>query len=135
MKKLQKSLKLPILDNSTKFLEPYLHSVRDLVNIKRIIRIKGYKVPIDNAELIDASLTKYLAAGEYVMAIRTHSNAKSSHKKRSLENILIALAHELAHLKEWEHSIEHFKLELKILSKFTKVMTKLNIKDHSYNKY
>jgi len=43
--------------------------------------------------------------------------------------VLITLAHELAHLKHWEHTPEHFKLQTQILARFAKVLKDLGIKD------
>lgn len=126
---------LPHLDQHTKFFLPYVNSVKDLVNLKKLTRIKGFKVSLNKSEQIDGQLTRYLSDNTHVLTIRTHTITNGEYRKRTLEAMLFTLAHELAHLKEWDHCVEHYALQLKILNRFTKVLKKQNITNTATCKY
>jgi len=121
------------------WLEPFFLKAKGLVPIQKITKIRGFSVPLDKIECIDGQMTKYLPGGPIVITLRTHNqlhranqngtNTAYRHKRRMICDMLLTLAHELAHLKHWEHTPEHWELECKIVRRFISELKRQGIKD------
>jgi len=124
------------LTKDVAFLKPFLKGVRSLVPLRKVTLIRGYRVAKGLNELSYASIIRK-SKNDYRINLQTQfliDNGKKHHYM-TLEKILINLAHELAHLKGWDHPDYHrpyhFKLQSKIMLHFSKKLSKLKIKDHS----
>lgn len=58
----------------------------------------------------------------------------SAHKMGGLDGVLLTFAHELAHVREWEHTPRHWEWTHKFAAKFTKVLERYEIKDSSQSR-
>lgn len=122
---------------NVKWLKPFVDAVKDSVPTNRIKSIRGYRVPLKLDQDGYAQITQYEGERKYCITLRifdverTPVTRRKKHTKTRCETILISLAHELAHLVYWEHTPEHFDYQARILQKFSKVLEKYKIKDHS----
>lgn len=113
------------------WLRPFVQSASTLVPTQRIVRIQGYKMGYKGQDFTEGTIyTKRSdGGGEALISLATHLfNSKGP---RAYVNILQTLAHELAHLKHWDHSPEHWALESKIALRFARVARSLDIRDVS----
>jgi hypothetical protein len=119
------------LTKNLNFLKPFLVGLR-LVQVSKVSVIRGYRVTTGLNEQQRASIIKY-NNNKYCINLKIQNliDRGTDYKYPTIEQILIDLAHELAHLKEWEHTPKHFKLQAKIMLHFSKVLKELNIMDHS----
>lgn len=120
MTKIQKNLE---------WLRLYLDSVKDLISLKHLTSVKGFKVPLHKQENVHGSILRI--GPWYNITLRTTLNNYNTNKQNNtyIATILETLAHELAHMQNWEHTPEHFLLQAKILSRFAIVLKKQNIND------
>lgn len=126
-------------DRHTHFLKPFIESVSDLVDIERIKKVKGYWVDGNKDERQLAAIHRLGNNKDYYVTIKVkvqkfeilkNGNRKfTCHIPDYLANILSHLAHELAHVKYWEHDYKHFRLEAKIMYRFSKVLKLYKIDD------
>ena len=123
---------------TVKWLEPFFQKAKGLVPLHKVHVVKGFVIPLGKIECIDGQMTKY-EGGKIVITLRTHNqiqranqngtNTSYIHKRRMICDILLTFAHELAHLKEWEHTPEHWELECKIIRRFISELKRRDIKD------
>jgi hypothetical protein len=120
------------------WLEPFFAKAKGLVPIHKVSAIKGFSVPLEKTECVDGQMTKH-EDGYIVITLRTHNqilranqngtNTAYRHKRRMICDVLLVLAHELAHLKYWEHTPEHWELECKIIRRFISELKRRGVKD------
>lgn len=109
---------------------PYLQELGGLnliLPVHRLVSIKGYR---QTKQKLDGSLgTTSALNGWYSITILL----KYAHKKQGqcLEDLLFTLAHELAHLKYWQHTPEHLVLTARILFQFSMTAQRLKAGDTS----
>lgn len=117
---------------NVEWLKPFVKQIGYLAPLSKLQYIRGYKVRKGLNELAWASITKY-SANRYTISLRVESLVKNGrkHKPSTIETTLLSLAHELAHLKHWEHTPEHFKLQARIISRFSLLLKKNRVYDHS----
>ena len=120
------------------WLHPFIKAASDLVPLDRVRMFYGYKVPLNNRSLADASTTKhsdgtFTICLEYLGRVQVKSGKTTfkyvSYSNQFLAEFLNSLAHEMAHLKCWEHTVKHYKLQLKIERRFVSVLKKLKVKN------
>lgn len=119
------------------WLKPFVESSRTLVPLRKLKSIRGYRVTKGKQERSYGSMTNN--NGRYSMALllqRVPKKKSDPYIDATLSGVLECLAHELAHLSHWDHTIEHFTLQCQILLKFCFVLTQEKIhdtsKDYSY---
>jgi predicted metal-dependent hydrolase len=126
-----------ILSKKLEWLRPYLDAAKGLVNTDKLKAITHYTVPISKVKHTEACLIRY-DTKNYKMTITLYDHKrvklpngkfKMTHKRHRLSYILDSLAHELAHLKYFDHRPEHIVLQCKILARMAKVAKKLQITD------
>lgn len=124
------------LTKNVSFLKPFLEGIGSLVPLGNVSVIRGYRVAKRLNERSYASIIRH-SKKNYSVNIQTQflvDNGKN-YSYSTLERILLSLAHELAHLKDWEnpdwHSATHFKLQSKIMLHFAEKLRKTGIKDHN----
>lgn len=105
--------------------KPFVESAQKYVSLGKIKRIRGYEVGEGKIERGFGSLTRN--GNKYTVSLLLFENAEG--KSMVLGIVLEALAHELAHLKYWEHTPKHFALQAEIQVEFSKVAKSLGIKD------
>jgi len=122
---------------NVRWLQPFVESTASLVPLKNLKSIRGYRVPKGKQERAYGSLTD--DSGVYSMALRLQSVPKKKsdpYVDSTLSGVLECLAHELAHLVHWQHTVEHFELQARILLRFCSILTQEKIddtsKDYSY---
>lgn len=119
------------LTKNVEFLKPFLKGLR-LIQLSKVSTIRGYRVGTGLNEQQRASIIRYSNKKYCInLKVRNLTDHNNSYKHPTIEQILIDLAHELAHLKEWEHTPKHFKLQAKIMLHFSNVLKELDITDHS----
>ena len=115
------------------WIRPFLLSVQDIINLERLSWVKGYKVQLNKQDHGYATILRSNNNKVFNINIKTARNLKVNNKKTHcpeyLEIFLLTLAHELAHIHHWEHTPEHFELQVKVLRRFSKVLKQLNVKD------
>lgn len=126
-------------DRHTRFLKPFIESVSDLIPIEHIVKVKGYWVDGNKQEAQHAAIQKLANNKHYIITIKIkaqlfqllpNGNRKFiGHTPDFLASILSHLAHELGHIKHWDHDYKHFRLEAKIMLRFSKVLKELKITD------
>lgn len=119
-------------------LRPFIECADGLIPVRKIKRIRGFKIPLQFMEAVDGALIKDIDS-RYIVTLRTYnirakrigkrSFKQTRHQAAYLENLLHTLAHELAHIRHWEHTPEHFLLMSRIQKRFYKVLKTLNVKD------
>lgn len=117
---------------SLRWLSPFILEASRILSLRQIKTIKAYRVGIKRSTKSDGSI---IGNGRnYVITIRTHSNelvnGKLAQCPIATDAILFTLAHELAHLKEWDHTGDHFRLLSKLLMSFSLVMFRRKTKDY-----
>ena len=118
--------------------DPFIKSVKDLIPLEKLVKVSGYIVPFGKEAINDGSL--YKTGNRYTLQVRLNycrKPTKKAHYERCpLPGILDTLAHELAHIQEWEHSVEHMKLQYRIMQRFANVIKKkYDSKDYYTIKY
>ena len=113
------------------WLKPFVDSTKDLIPLKQLQTVSGFKVTLGKLEQSDGNCLK--CGRYYDITLRTWQQVFSDdkecghpyafkHKRVWLSTLLTALAHELAHLRHWDHDIKHFELQSKILRRFVRVL-------------
>lgn len=139
------ALKQPKFTKELEWLKPFYNEAKGLIpESKNIVRIASYKVPLHKDIMTEASCLKYennrtyninlLSCNHLHMSIDKELKIAYHQRARTVSDILVCFAHELAHVIEWEHTPRHWELEHKIALKFTKVLKKQNYKDTSTRK-
>ena len=82
------------------WLKPFIESVDHLISTDKIKSVKGFRVPFNKEQNVLGRTTKYL--GKYTITLLTYQQRFDEHVPELIENILITLAHELAHLRHWD---------------------------------
>lgn len=119
------------LSKDLKFLMPFIESAKSLVPLHKIKAIKSYKV---NKKRISRTYGATMESRQrYIITLRSAHwvPRDKDYTVETLSMMLDTLAHELAHVKYFDHSYKHFKLQMLILLKFSDILKKLNIKDTS----
>ena len=114
---------------NVKWLEPYYEDSKHLLGPHRLDRVMGFKVSPKKEARTDASII-IQSAGNVTITIRTHSNFKRQSTPRNIGSLLLAFAHELAHLKYWDHCEKHWQLQCYLMQNFTSTMRILGITNH-----
>ena len=109
--------------------ETYVLAASRLVDVSKIEKIVGYalkpgQVPRQAAVCIKSSRSRH------TIRVRLTSD-HDTNKSILVEDALVALAHELAHLVVWEHKPKHLELTARILAKFARVARAQGVKDTS----
>lgn len=127
---------------NVRFLEPYVKAAKGLAPIHKLVVVKGYSVPLDKESLSDGSLGRD-DARRYALRIRLYgaqtrkiekpknSFQKTRHDRLCWEHVLWTLAHELAHLKHWDHTADHAILTGKIFTRLARKARDLGVEDLS----
>jgi len=118
---------------NTEWLKPFIAASGSLVPLDKLRRVRGFRVARGLEEQVEASCIRY--RGRFSINLRMQNVPLSKGEKYTnvrYEPLLIALAHELAHMVEWEHTYKHFHLMSKIMKKFGRVIDKIGIEDTSF---
>lgn len=113
------------------WLIPFVNSVKSIVPTYKIKSIKSYKVQKGLTERHYGTIYKSNGAYTINLKIYTYSKKQKKYANETYEGVLLHLAHELAHTKEWEHTYKHFKIQALILLKFSSIIKKNKINDTS----
>lgn len=126
---------------NAKFLEPFIKSAKGLAPVHKLAVVKGFRVPLEKEAQTDGSLGHNGDGKRFALMIRTHgartrrtgqkSYTRYKHDRLCWEHVLWTLAHELAHLKHWEHTADHAVLTGKIFTRFARKARDLGIEDLS----
>lgn len=116
------------------WIRPFIRIAGEYVNTNRIKSVTGFAVPLGKSEQLDAHILvdNDTHKADLMIRVMNHYGAhgRITHRKPSyISEILDHLAHELAHLSEWEHTPTHFFLQHEIMKMFSCIMEKHNITD------
>lgn len=131
MKKLGKSIVK--YQQQVAWLEPFVKVSRGLVPLHKLRQVRGYRIPLGKREFTDGTcLTTNFKC--FHINVKTHYQNMQhagnnrlyadSHTPLPIYDVLNTLAHELAHLKEWDHTPAHWRLENRILRRFIRILEK-----------
>jgi hypothetical protein len=116
------------------WLKPFVEAlnISDILPLEKLKSIKGYRVTkgLDSqsyGSIITSNKRKY----SINLETQIYSKKSQEYKDKSCEEILLTLAHELAHLVHWEHTPGHFRLEASILYYFSYTLQDLDINNHN----
>lgn len=116
---------------------PYVEAALDLIPKERLRSLGGYIVPA-NRRIQMYGYTNRDAGGYFDIRLCLNSPAdpvpKGKLKRRKVKatylgTALDTLAHEMAHCAEWEHTVDHMELQLRIMRRFVSVARKLRVQD------
>ena len=96
---------------------------------KRVSRISGYLVPV--GKHLRAMGRCHSKGRRYNITVALNHTRGFVSIPLSLEDVLITVAHELAHTVEWEHTPKHLALTTHYLKIFARVAKRIGIKDTS----
>lgn len=120
-------------NKKVEWLRPFVESAKDLIPLKQIINVSGYRVKRGQVEQSYGSTVR-LSKNKYSINIKIYDltvdgkNYKGSH----IYMILDTLAHELAHVKAgFDHTPEHYELTARIALKFSHILEENGIIDTS----
>ena len=120
------------LDRELSWLSDYLEASKNIsFDAKKLVRIRAKK-PVEGLEVLQQAhgeITK-LGGGKYGMYLYTEyqhiyryrGEVRVRLKRYSKLDTLGFLAHELAHIREWDHTVEHKRLELRYYSLFLGIL-------------
>lgn len=91
---------------------PYVECAQSLFPYERITAIKGYTARLGQVAHQDAGITR-AGNGRFTINIRLTNPDGQAER---LEDLLVALAHELAHTAVWPHTPRHLIITADILS-------------------
>lgn len=115
------------LSKNMQWAEPYIEFVRHQVNLDKVLEVKGYEVPKGRkCQVLGRCHPK---GRKYTITMMLAEQGTPV----TMNNALETLAHELAHVKEWEHSPKHLELTANILADFARVAEVEEVKDLSRN--
>lgn len=106
--------KLSWLKEYIELAKPIIPEIRNIYFVREIFHQKN------KLQKIHASLTYEFIFGSYVLSLYTRFKRQAKKPRLAKEEeyskieLLENLAHELAHLKHWEHTPEHKVLESKL---------------------
>jgi hypothetical protein len=110
---------MTILDKRLLWLGPYLKAIHRDVNFSKLVAIKGYYV--FNKQTLQEGQT-ICQGRKYTITLKL--NRGNLDEPQFIYEILHTLAHEVAHLKFFQHSPDHLKLTAKLFNKFGTVLKK-----------
>jgi hypothetical protein len=110
---------------NAEWARPYVESVRFLVPLNKLRAVKGYVIAAGLSSSQEAAIIK--KGNRYTITIKLENDGKTLH----LEDLFVALAHELAHLVEWEHTPAHLRLMAEVLQVFANTAKVEGVRDTS----
>ena len=124
-------------NKNIQWILPFYHDAKPLLGKHKLDGIYGYKVPIGKAPTQDGQIIRHEVDGRVtktVITLRTHWNKKRVGRKDihvpiTIASVLQTFAHELAHLKYWEHDIHQWALCAQIQLAFSKTFENLGWTD------
>lgn len=104
------------ISKDLRWIEPFLAQVHHLVPLYKLESIRGYKQRW-NRNVASFGGTHTADGDVFNITLHTHVYNKRTnrHEPEAKGLVVDTLAHELAHLVHWEHSWEHFNLQVRIL--------------------
>ncbi len=112
---------------NVRWLEPFFAKTKGLLPLHKVELVMGFQVPLDRCEIINGRCLKddqgrctiTLRIMNQVWRVNMNSTFTGvKHTRRSIYSILCDFAHELAHVKHWDHTPEHWELECRITRRF-----------------
>jgi len=118
------------LTSNVSFLSPFLKGLGRIVPIERVSSVKGYRVTKGLTERQQASIIRH-SQRKYSINLKVQALKNKKYEYPTLEQVLLDFSHELAHLIEWHHTPEHFRIQSKIMLHFAKQLRNNGIKEHN----
>lgn len=121
------------ISKDLEFLRPFIESAKGIIPLYKLLIVRSFKVRPGLEAQTYGSTLKHSIQDTYVINLRVYewSKMKKKYKPETLTLVLDTLAHELAHLKYFNHSYKHFKTQALISLRFSDIIKKLGIKDVS----
>jgi hypothetical protein len=119
---------------------PFVKAARPLIPIERIKHIKTYKAPKSKQDESEGLIERN-SKGNFTIKVKLYQHRYKIIKDepltleyqeddlRMLWFMLSGLAHELSHTVNWDHDINHYILENRIMRRFIKILKKKDVKD------
>lgn len=125
------------LSKDLKWITPYLEAVGHIVPLDKITEIRYYTSRKHHKKEHHKAITHRLANNKsFAIFLRTKLPIDERVPLRyyDQEDIMYYLAHELAHVRFWEHTTKHLKLTSKIFKIFTDTTHKLGWEEERHVK-
>lgn len=117
---------------SLQWLVPFYHDAVPLLGRHRLDRLYGYTVAPGKNPAQEGQTVKH-PCGRVVISLRTHWHKRHGRRyeqePHTVASILQTFAHELAHLKYWEHDLQHWALCCQLQLQFIKTLDNLGLND------
>lgn len=123
----------------TDWLAPFTKEASKVINLRRLKKVKGFKVPLNRVEVCRACChikddnTFTITLSTHVHDIKKIGVRAKKFLNRKVTHMLYDYAHELAHIPHWKddinHSPEHFETEAILNLRFARLLKKWKIKD------
>ena len=115
-----------IISKDLEFIREYIELVKHLLpSYKKLKRVTIRKASKTNMQHSNGMITKYFDKAHYRITLFTNFANVESYKPLKIKlynfstlDILVHLAHELAHMEHWYHTPEHKHLECIIMGMF-----------------
>lgn len=121
---------------ATRWLEPFYNDSKYLLGNHRLDEVRPSHVPKGRLTHTEGSII-VKGDGRVVITMlssywkrQSFHSVKQTWEARNIGSTLVAFAHELAHLKYWEHTTEHWYLQCYIMQQFGHTLQVLGIGDH-----
>lgn len=108
-------------------LKPFVEAARGYVPTNRLLRVSGFKVPIGKREWTQGQ--HFVLHGWRRITIRTHTQHGRKYRPRTIEDVVLVLAHELTHTVHWDHDMEFTALYIDLMVVFSEVLAELGVED------
>ena len=116
---------------NTEWLRPFIVASGKYVPIEKLRKVHGFRVAKGLEEQVDGSILKWNGKFSINLRMQNLKEDKKKYQNVRYEALLVVLAHELAHMLEWEHTPEHFRLMTQIMRRFVRVLRNLPVEDTS----
>jgi len=96
------------------------------------VSVKGYRVPLENIEQVEGCCFTHDNHKSHIITLKVFKHEKKTlglkkfvayrQTRSAVSDILETYAHELAHLKHWDHTPTHWKLQAQVQMRFASLL-------------
>jgi hypothetical protein len=124
---------------NVEWLRPFADKAANLIPLKKLVQVKGYRVPLENLAQIEGQCVTRDNHKSHIITLRIFKNEQKKvgynkftaykQSRSRVSTILETFAHELAHIKHWEHNPAHWKLQAQIQMRFASLLQSWDVQD------
>ena len=124
---------------NVEWLQPFTATLANLIPLKKLTRVKGYRVPLNNQDQVEGCCSTGDNHKSHTITLKIFKHDKKTlghqkfkafrHTRSYVSDILETYAHELAHIKHWEHTPSHWRLQAQIQLRFAALLQRWDVDD------